>query len=92
MKICRMCIVLAFRWLLFRLGMNLSPTNKKEEIEKLCSNIPVLSEYPTVLESHVKLRYLKKISVVGIVRFKIPCEQFNTECLHQSNNLIYLAM
>ena len=48
MKICCMCIVLAFRWLLFRLGMNLSPTNKKEEIEKLCSNIPVLSEYPSL--------------------------------------------
>ena len=35
--------------------MDLSPKNEKEEIEKLCSKIAVVSEYATVLESHVKL-------------------------------------
>ena len=59
--------------------MDLSPKNEREEIEKFCSKIPVLSEYATVLESHVKLRYVKKISVLGIDPFKIPCEQFNTD-------------
>ena len=75
--------------------MDLSPKNKREEIEKFCSKIPVLSEYATVLESHVKLRYIKKISVVGIDPFKIPCEQFITECLlpiEQSDLFGYLVL
>lgn len=90
-----MCIVLAFSWLFCGLGLDLSPKNEKEEIEKLCSKIPVLSEYTTVLESHVKLRYLKNISVVGIGPFKISCEQFNTECLppiEQSDLFGYLVL
>ena len=75
--------------------MDLSPKNEKEEIEKLCSKIAVVSEYATVLESHVKLWYLKKISVVGIEPFKIPCEQFSTECLlpiEQSDLFGYLVL
>ena len=75
--------------------MDFSPKNEREEIEKFCSKIPVLSEYATVLESHVKLRYVKKISVVGIDPFKIPCEQFNTECLlpiEQSDLFGYLVL
>lgn len=90
-----MCIVLAFSWLFCGLGLDLSPKNEKEEIEKLYSKIPVLSEYATVLESHVKLRYLKNISVVGIDPFKISCEQFNTECLppiEQSDLFGYLVL
>ena len=71
------------------------PKNEKEEIDKLCRKIAVVSEYSTVLESHVKLRYLKKISVVGIEPFKMPCEQFNTECLlpiEQSDLFGYLVL
>ena len=75
--------------------MDLSPKNEKEEIERLCSKIPVFSEYATVLESHVKVRYLKKIFVVSVDLFKIPSEQFNTECLspiEQSNIFGYLVL
>ena len=75
--------------------MDLSPENEKDETEKLWSKIPVLSEYATVLESHVKLRCLKKISVVGIDLIKIPCEQFNTEGLppiEQSDLFGYLVL
>ena len=74
-------LVLAFSWLFCGLGVDLSTKNEREEIEKLCSKIPMLSEYATVLESHVKLRYLKKISVSSSIR----------NVCHQSNNLIYLA-
>ena len=35
--------------------MDLSPKIEKEEVEKLGSKIPMLSEYATTLESHVKL-------------------------------------
>ena len=35
--------------------MDLSPKIEEEEIKKFSSKIPVLSEYATALESHVKL-------------------------------------
>ena len=75
--------------------MDLSPKIEEKEVEKLGSNIPMLSEYATALESRVKLRYLKKISVVGIDPFIIPCEQFNPECLpaiEQSDLFGYLVL
>lgn len=62
-------------------GVDLSPKIEEEEIKKCSSKIPVLSEYGMALESHVKLRCLKKISVVGIGPFIIPCEECNPECL-----------
>ena len=40
--------------------MDLSPKIEEEEVEKFGSKIPVLSEYVTALESHVKLRYLNR--------------------------------
>ena len=55
----------------------------------------MVSECGTPLESHVQLRYLKKISVVGIDPFIIPCEEFNPECLppiEQSNLFGYLVL
>ena len=75
--------------------MDLSTKIEEEEIKKLSSKIPVLSEHGTVLESHVKLRYLKKISVLGIDPFIIPCEEFNPECLppiEQSDLFGYLVL
>ena len=62
--------------------MDLSLKTEEEEVEiKFGSKIPALSEDVSTLESHVKLRYLKKILIVGIDPFIIPCEQFNPECL-----------
>ena len=75
--------------------MDLSTKIEEEEIKKLSSKIPVVSEYGTALGSHVKLRYLKKISVLGIDPFIIPCEEFNPECLppiEQSDLFGYLVL
>ena len=74
------CTLLTVFKLSWGFSMDLSP-KIEEEVEKLGSKIPVLSEYATALESHVKLRNLKKISIVGINPFIIPCEHFNPECL-----------
>ena len=63
--------------------------------KKFGSKIPALLEYASALESHAKLRYLKKISIVGIDPFIIPCEQFNPECLpaiEQSDLFGYLVL
>ena len=43
--------------------------------------IPVLSEYAKVLETHIKRRYLQKISLVVGNPASIPSDQFNPECL-----------
>ena len=42
-------------------------------------DIPVLSSYANNLESHVRERYLKKISVVGVDPATIPSEQFSSD-------------
>ena len=55
----------------------------------------LLSEYAASLESHVKLRYLQKISVVGVDPVNIPCDQFGPECLppiEQSDLFSYLVL
>ena len=57
--------------------MDLFRENGTDEIEKLSSNIPALCEYANSLESHAKLRYLQKISVVGVDSANIPCDQFD---------------
>ena len=44
-------------------------------------SIPVLSGYAESLDSHVKTRYIKKISVLGADPNSIPEEQFEPECL-----------
>ena len=75
--------------------MDVSLKTEEEEVKKFGSKIPALSEYASALESHVKLRYLKKISIVGIDPFIIPCEQFNPECLpaiEQSDLFGYLVL
>ena len=90
-----LCVDLAFFELFCGFGMDLSPKIEAEEIKKFSCKIPVLSEYGTALESHVKLRCLKKMSVVGIDTFIIPCEQFNPECLppiEQSDLFGYLVL
>jgi len=53
----------------------------QESDPKSQDEIPVLSSYVKNLESHVRERYLKKISVVGVDPAAIPSEQFSSECL-----------
>ena len=75
--------------------MDQSQQKEKDEIERLSRNVPVLSKYAISLESHVKLRYLQKISVVGIDPASIPSEQFDPECLppiEQSDLFSYLVL
>ena len=75
--------------------MDSSKENGKVEIEKLSRKIPVLSEYAESLENHIKLRYLQKISVVGVDPANIPCDQFSSECLppiEQSDLFSYLVL
>ena len=75
--------------------MDSSQENGKDEIAELSRRIPVLSEYAASLESHVKLRYLQKISVVGVDPVNIPCDQFGPECLppiEQSDLFSYLVL
>ena len=89
------CTLLAVFKLSWGLSMEISPKIEGKEVEKLGSKIPVLSEYATALESHIKLRYLKKISIVGIDPFSIPCKQFNPEYLpaiEQSDLFAYLDL
>ena len=51
--------------------MDLSEKKACEDLS-LGANIPVLSDYVKGLESHVKSRYLQKISVVGVDPASIP--------------------
>jgi len=72
-----------------------SKENGKVEIEKLSRKIPVLSEYAASLQSHIKLRYLEKISVIGVDLANMPCDQFSPECLppiEQSDLISYLVL
>ena len=55
--------------------MDISEEKSGKEMEK---NIPVLSEYAKNLESHVKERYVQKISVVGVDPASLPREQFDS--------------
>jgi len=89
------CVLLVYFGLFCGFGMDLSLKTEEEEIRKLSSKIPVVSEYGTALESNVKLRYLKKTSVLGIDPFIMPCEEFNPECLppiEQSDLFGYLVL
>ena len=61
--------------------MEILSKNPDEIIANLSKNIPVLSEYAKGLEKHVKIRYLKKISVVGADPQTIPSEQFSAELM-----------
>ena len=64
--------------------------------KKSQEEIPVLSSYLKHLESHVRERYLKTISVVGVDPAAIPSEQqFSSECLPPvvvSDLLSYLVL
>ena len=53
----------------------------QESHPKPQDEIPVLSSYAKNLESDVRVRYLKKISVVGVDQAAIPSEQPSSECL-----------
>ena len=67
----------------------------QESDPKSKDEIPVLSLYAQNLESHVRERYLKKISVVGVDPAAIPSEQFSSECLppiEVSDLLSYLVL
>ena len=67
----------------------------QESVPKSHDEVPVLSSYAKNLESHVRERYLKKISVVGVDPAAIPSEQFSSECLppiEVSDLLSYLVL
>jgi len=75
--------------------MDSAPKSEENEIEKLSGKVPVLSDYAASLESHVKRRYLQKISIVGIDPANIPFDQFGPECLppiEQSDLFSYLVL
>jgi len=55
--------------------MDLSEEKACEDLQSLAANIPVLSDYVKGLESHVKSRYLQKISVVGVDQASIPTDR-----------------
>ena len=61
--------------------MDLPKGKACKDVDSLCENIPVLSDYAKALESHVKSRYVQKISVVGVDPASLPSEQFDPECL-----------
>ena len=71
--------------------MDLSEEKACEDLQSLAANIPVLSDYVKGLESHVKSRYLQKISVVGVDPASIPSDQFDPECLPQIESTDLLA-
>ena len=52
--------------ILFDLIMDISQENCNEDLDSLSKDIRVLSEYGKGLETHVKRRYLQKISLVGV--------------------------
>ena len=52
-----------------------------ESPEDILQKIPALSSYAKGLENHIKERYLKKISVVGVDPAALPSEQLSPECL-----------
>ena len=91
----RICIVFTFFGLFCEFNVDSSKETGKVEIKKLSRKIPVLSEYAASLENHIKLRYLQKISVVGVDPANIPCEQVTPECLppiEQSDLFSYLVL
>ena len=53
----------------------------EESNPKSHDEVPVLLSHAKNLESHVRKRFLKKISLVGIDPAAIPSEQFSSECL-----------
>ena len=61
--------------------MDISQENCNEDLYSLSKDILVLSEYAKGLETHVKRRYLQKISLVGVDPASIPSDQFDPECL-----------
>ena len=65
----------------FRFDQDISQENCNEDLDSLSKDIPVLSEYAKGLETHVKRRYLQKISLVGVDPASIPSDQFDPECL-----------
>lgn len=63
------------------LEIDLSKEKACEDLQSLAANISMLSDYVKGLESHVKTRYLQKISVVAVDPASIPRGQLNSECL-----------
>ena len=75
--------------------MELAEEEACDDLESLAANIPVLSEYVKGLESHVKSRYLQKITLVGVDPASIPSDQFDPECLppiESTDLLSYLVL
>ena len=75
--------------------MDLSEEKACDALQSPPAYIPVLSDYVKGLESHVKSRYLQKISVVGVDPTSIPTDQFAPECLppiESTDLLAYLVL
>ena len=60
---------------------------KPESPEDILQKVPVLSSYAKSLENHIKERYLKKISVVGVDPVALPSDQLSPECSNRSLRL-----
>lgn len=61
--------------------MDLPKDKAKDDLEDLAKVVPVLSEYAKSLDSHIKRRYLQKVSLVGVDPASIPSDQFDPDCL-----------
>ena len=75
--------------------MDISGEKNPVSYENILLRIPVLSNYAEGLESHVRERYFKKMSVVGVDPVAILSKQFNSECLPliaDSDRLSYLVL
>ena len=68
---------------LIKLLMDNFKDENPESPEDILQKMPVLSSYAKGLENHIKERYLKKISVVGVDPAALVSEQLSPECLLQ---------
>ena len=64
-------------------------------VDKLCREVPIISDYCKSLDGNVKRRYLEKVTVIAVDRITIPDEHFSSECLppvEATNLLSYLVL
>lgn len=75
--------------------MKISKEKAKNQSDDELRVVPVLSDYSKALESHVRARFLQKISAIGVDPASIPSDQFSSECLppiEVSDLLTYLVL
>ena len=78
-----MIIVIQFLQCVLSFGFKMSSSDEKpsQVSGEVRASIPVLSENAQSLESHVKTRYVQKISVIRADPNSFPDDQFDPECL-----------